>query len=119
MDPAVFGAPDLPLDWKKTPSLHEAMYEATLQVDDPFWATSTPPNGHACRYTVMSLSKRQAGQAGLSGKAPGAKPDEGWDYNPGTDYAGKMKKVLKEKVAELPEKIRNGAEKLFERKQRT
>jgi hypothetical protein len=43
----------------------------------------------------MSLSKRQAGRAGVSKKAPGVKHgvkhDEGWDYNPGAEYAVEMK----------------------------
>ena len=95
------------------------MHRTVLPVDDPFWATNTPPNGHACRCTVMSLSKRQAKRTGVSGKAPGAKPDEGWDYNPGNDYAEEMKNMLKEKVVGLPEKIRRSADLLLERKQRT
>lgn len=70
-------------DSRTRPS-HGAMHGTVLPVDDPFWATNTPPNGHACRCTVMSLSKRQAGRTGVSGSAPKAKPDAGWDYNPGT-----------------------------------
>ena len=95
-------------DSRTRPS-HGAMHGTVLSVDDPFWATNTPPNGHACRCTVMSLSKRQAGHTGISGKAPGVKPDAGWDYNPGTAYAGEMKKMLKEKVAGLPGKVSRSA----------
>jgi len=95
-------------DSRTRPS-HGAMHGTVLPADDPFWATNTPPNGHACRCTVMSLSKRQAKRTGASGKAPGVKPDEGWDYNPGTAYAVEMKKMLKEKVVELPEKVRRSA----------
>jgi SPP1 gp7 family putative phage head morphogenesis protein len=101
-------------DSRTRPS-HGAMHGTVLPVDDPFWATNTPPNGHACRCTVMSLSKRQAGRAGVSGKAPGAKPDAGWGYNPGTDYAGEMKAMLKEKVAGLPGRVKKSAGKLFEK----
>jgi uncharacterized protein with gpF-like domain len=82
------------------------MHGTILPADDPFWATNTPPNGHACRCTTMSLSKRQAKRTGVSGKAPGVKPDEGWGYNPGTDYAGEMENMLKEKVAGLRERLR-------------
>ncbi|MBT4225843.1 MAG: minor capsid protein [Opitutae bacterium] len=92
-------------DSRPRPS-HGAMHGPVLPVDDPFWATNTPPNGHACRCTVMSLSKRQAGRTGISGKAPGVNPDEGWGYNPGTDYAGEMENMLKEKVAGLRERSR-------------
>jgi SPP1 gp7 family putative phage head morphogenesis protein len=92
-------------DSRTRPS-HGAMHGTVLPVDDPFWATNTPPNGHACRCTVMSLSKRQAGRTGISGKAPGVNPDEGWGYNPGTDYAGEMENMLKEKVAGLRERLR-------------
>ena len=92
-------------DSRTRPS-HGAMHGTVLPVDDPFWATNTPPNGHACRCTVMSLSKRQAGRTGISGKAPGVNPDEGWGYNPGTDYAGEMENMLKEKVAGLRERSR-------------
>jgi len=54
----------------------------------------------------MSLSKRQAKRTGVSGSAPKATPDAGWDYNPGTAYAGEMKKMLKDKVAGLRERLR-------------
>jgi len=99
-------------DSRTRPS-HGAMHGTVLPVDDPFWATNTPPNGHACRCTVMSLSKRQAKRTGVSGKAPGVKPDEGWDYNPGTAYADKMEERLQESAANLPEKIKVGAKKLL------
>ena len=105
-------------DSRTRPS-HGAMHGTVLPVDDPFWATNTPPNGHACRCTVMSLSKRQAGRAGISDQAPGVKPDAGWDYNPGTAYAEEMKKVLQEKVAGLPEKVRTRASRLLVYKERT
>jgi len=92
-------------DSRTRPS-HGAMHGTVLPVDDPFWATNTPPNGHACRCTVMSLSKRQGKRTGVSGKAPGVKPDAGWDYNAGTAYAREMKAMLKEKVEGLPEKVK-------------
>jgi SPP1 gp7 family putative phage head morphogenesis protein len=105
-------------DSRTRPS-HGAMHGTILPVDDPFWATNTPPNGHACRCTVMSLSKRQAKLTGVSGKAPGVKPDAGWDYNPGSTYAGEMKEMLKEKAAGLPKKIRVNASRLLEHKKGT
>ncbi len=105
-------------DSRTRPS-HGAMHGTVFPVDDPFWATNTPPNGHACRCTVMSLSKRQAKRAGVSGGAPKAKPDEGWGYNPGTAYAGEMKEMLKEKVAGLPEKIRRSSSHLPKQEQIT
>ena len=92
-------------DSRTRPS-HGAMQGTVLPVDDPFWATNTPPNGHACRCTVMSLSKKQAKRTGVSGSVPKAKPDAGWDYNPGTNYPEEMKKVLEEKVAGFPGKIK-------------
>lgn len=33
-------------------------------------------------------------------------PVEGWEYNPGAAYAGEMKRMLKEKMTGLSEKIK-------------
>ena len=100
-------------DSRTRPS-HGAMHGTVLPVDDPFWETNMPPNGHGCRCTTMSLSKRQADRTGISDTAPGVDPDEGWDYNPGTAYAQKMEKRLQENIASLPKKIGSGAEKLLD-----
>ena len=37
---------------------HKAWNNLTLPVDDPFWVTHGPANGHRCRCRVMSMSQR-------------------------------------------------------------
>lgn len=68
-------------DSRTRPS-HGAMHGTVLPVDDPWWNTHTPPNGHACRCTVMSLSEKQTKRlGGTTYPEPEASPDPGWNYN--------------------------------------
>lgn len=38
---------------------HEAMHDRIYMADDPIWDIWYPPNGFACRCTVVSLSRKQ------------------------------------------------------------
>lgn len=96
---------------------HLAIDGLIRHVDDIFWKTHFPPNGINCRCSIISLTEEQA-QArsgtntknqkyyGPEGKelpqARGGhglnkfitckmKPDEGWDFNVGTDLSRFMK----------------------------
>jgi hypothetical protein len=73
---------------------HTAMDNTILHRDDPWWRTHYPPCGYRCRCTVISLTEKQAQKRGVSAAAPQVDPDEGWDFNPGTDYTAGIKQGL-------------------------
>lgn len=52
---------------------HLAMDNIILPVDDPFWQSRTPANGHNCRCALIPLTKNQASE--LGGKTPKRKVD--------------------------------------------
>jgi SPP1 gp7 family putative phage head morphogenesis protein len=87
----------------RTRPAHAAMDNVVLHRDDPWWNVHYPPNGYRCRCTVISLTPKQAERRGITENAPvdTAKPDSGWDYNPGTDYDSSVKKALETKTAKL------------------
>lgn len=88
----------------RTRPTHFAMDNVILHRDDPWWATHYPPNGYRCRCTVISLTPKQAEVRGITANAPvDTPPDEGWDYNPGTEYAKPVAKALESKTAKLEE----------------
>ena len=76
---------------------HLAIDGIIRPVDDVFWKTHSPPNGINCRCRLISLNERQAQER--SGNGTGLnkfitckmKPDEGWDFNVGTDLLKFMK----------------------------
>lgn len=64
---------------------HRALNGLVFRADDPFWKTWYPPNGHRCRCTVKSLSKRDLEKKGLSikkGEDIKILPDKDFNYNP-------------------------------------
>ncbi len=75
----------------RTRPAHAAMDNIIRRWDDPFWATNYPTNGYRCRCTVISLTEAQAKKrGGPTDPMPDpetTRPDPGWDYNPGADYA--------------------------------
>ena len=67
---------------------HKAWAGTVLRVDDAWWATHFPPNGHGCRCHVRQLSEPEAKRKGISDGAPAGAPDAGWDHNPGAAKRG-------------------------------
>ena len=64
---------------------HKALNGLVFEADDPFWKTWYPPNGHRCRCTVKSLSKRDVERKGLTvkkGEDIKILPDKDFNYNP-------------------------------------
>lgn len=79
---------------------HEAKEGMVLSVDDPFWEQWMPPNGWGCKCHVRQITRREAGERGIS-ETPeiGTRPvrnistgqvvqvpdgiDPGWQRNPG------------------------------------
>lgn len=48
-----------------TRPVHALLHGKVKRADDSFWDTFYPPNGHRCRCTVTSLSKREMDRKGL------------------------------------------------------
>ncbi|WP_250278784.1 phage head morphogenesis protein [[Clostridium] colinum] len=64
---------------------HKALDGLVFKADDPFWKTWYPPNGHRCRCTVKSLSRKDVERKGLSikkGEDIKILPDKDFNYNP-------------------------------------
>jgi SPP1 gp7 family putative phage head morphogenesis protein len=77
---------------------HAAMEGRIYAADDPIWDIWYPPNGFRCRCTVVSLTKRQAENAGVpvsrdapynvdysTGEIRYQYPDKGFSNNPAKD----------------------------------
>lgn len=94
---------------------HAAMQDRVYAADDPIWDVWYPPNGFRCRCTVVSLSKRQVEEKGLtvSNRPPTSLinnetvfPDKGFSNNPATtpwkpdtsNFDPTLKSVLREKT---------------------
>jgi hypothetical protein len=56
-----------------------------LKADDPFWKSHNPPLHHACRSTVISLTRKQAEARGVAAAAPSSAPADGFGGAPGVD----------------------------------
>jgi uncharacterized protein with gpF-like domain len=87
----------------RTRENHRALDGFIAPSDDPVWDRIYPPNGHNCRCTVISLSKRQAEARGWSGSTPAvpAETDSGWAYNPAKGQDEVLEGILAERMAEL------------------
>lgn len=73
----------------RTRPTHAAMDGAIRSIDDPFWETHYPPNGHNCRCSTVSLTEKQALARGGETREPKGgwpEPDEGWPGNPAKSY---------------------------------
>ncbi len=70
-------------DGRTRPS-HARMHNHIAPVDDPWWRTHHPLNGHGCRCSTQSLTEAEARRRGIPTQPPAnAEPDAQWDYNPG------------------------------------
>lgn len=94
---------------------HAAMHNRVYAADDPIWDVWYPPNGFRCRCTVVSLSRRQVEERGLtvSDRPPTSLvnnepvfPDKGFSNNPATtpwqpdtsDFDPTLKSILRKKT---------------------
>lgn len=89
------------------------------KVDDPFWATHTPPNHHRCRSTLQALTESQAQRRSPNGtglnqpETPEMQPQKGWDYNAAQSHQTQMTDLAKAKIEKLPPVIKSKAEKIL------
>lgn len=72
----------------RTRPAHARMNGKVFRHDDPFWATSYPPNGFNCRCTVRSLSDDEMDREGLalSNISTGGIADPGFDRAPDISF---------------------------------
>lgn len=92
---------------------HAAHHGKVYHAEHPFWDAWYPPNGFNCHCYVRTLSDRQMKQKGLTEEKRGtqAKPDEGFDYNPGkaglaawkpdlAKFPASVRKIIQEDIAD-------------------
>ena len=108
-------------DGRVRPS-HAVLNNGVYPADHEFWEENYPPNGHACRCCVRTLSARQVENEGLTvlEKMPSgsmytdpntkmeyhvAKPgaDNGWRNNPGKSWTEDLLRLSVEKIDANPE----------------
>lgn len=88
---------------RRTRPAHRALSGTIRPVDDAFWATHSPPCGHRCRCTLISLTEAQARDrspvgAGLNKPIEGLSADKGWGYRP-TESHQALSKLLRDKLS--------------------
>ena len=73
-------------DSRTRPS-HLAQDGKVYRHDHPYWNTWYPPNGYRCRCRVVSLSRDEMQDEGLTEEIRGTdlRPDEGFAFNPATE----------------------------------
>lgn len=97
---------------------HLALDGVIKSVDDEFWNTYAPPNGHNCRCSLRSLTKEQADKYGGVTKnrdiPPEAGPDPGWDKHPLGDRREHMAKLEKGKSDYLRDRLKRANQRIKE-----
>lgn len=63
---------------------HMRLDGTKLPKDDPFWRTFWPPNGYSCRCQAIPVFEKER----IKRPPSDAKPDIGFDFNPGSLLAG-------------------------------
>jgi SPP1 gp7 family putative phage head morphogenesis protein len=92
----------------RTSACCRALSGIIRRVDDPFWATHTPPNHHNCRSTLQALTESQAQKRSPAGvglnqvESTDMNPQKGWDYNPAESHDTMLKDLVEEKIAKIP-----------------
>jgi SPP1 gp7 family putative phage head morphogenesis protein len=110
------------IDDFRTRPLHASWDRTVLQVTSPWWSSHYPPNGYNCRCGVIQLSAEEVEALGLK---PAVEPpdngtylwqnprtgevsqvpdgiDPGFDHNVGQTMAADSKKLLADKIGQLP-----------------
>jgi SPP1 gp7 family putative phage head morphogenesis protein len=97
----------------RTSACCRALSGIIRRVDDPFWATHTPPNHHNCRSTLQALTESQAQKRSPAGvglnqvESADMNPQKGWDYNPAVSHDAILKDLIKQKIERLPPVIQS------------
>jgi SPP1 gp7 family putative phage head morphogenesis protein len=86
---------------------HLAMDGIIRPVGDKFWETHSPPMGHRCRCTLISLNAKQAEDRSRGGNGLNmpqtdemAADDEGWGRKP-TEWVAALDSLSRQKLGEI------------------
>jgi len=60
----------------------EELDQTVLPVDDPFWASHTPPLHYNCRCVIVPLSQEEADEEGVDDEGPDVEADEDFGAAP-------------------------------------
>lgn len=84
---------------------HVGFDGAQLPKDDDFWATSTPPNGWACRCTVIAIfdEGKSVQPKTIDGVKP--EPDKGFNFHPGKVLGQRAKTAVVPPLPKKPPKL--------------
>ena len=95
----------------RTRPTHLILDRIIRHIDDPFWLTYYPPNGHHCRCSVLAITEKQALRYGITpdDKLPKDVVDKGWNFSPMT-YGTHLNQVIDQKMADHPLDIANNTE---------
>lgn len=111
------------VDDRRTRLAHRGMNGKVFRADNPIWDEWFPPNGYRCRCTVVTLSKRQVEQRGLTvlekvpkfveidGHVVPLLPDHNFDINPG-------KQEWKPNLKEYPQSMQKAYQKIHENEEK-
>jgi SPP1 gp7 family putative phage head morphogenesis protein len=84
----------------RTRPAHRAMSGQIAPVDDSLWLTWSPPCGHNCRCTLISLTADQAKLRGAGQQQrPNVQADAGWGHPP-AEAADRMRQQLDQRARE-------------------
>ena len=94
-------------DSRTRPS-HRALDGVIKAVDDPFWATHSPPLGHNCRCSLRSLTREQtvARNGPTQGVPAEGNPDPGWGVHPLDGRESVLAREIDKKITRLPDPIK-------------
>lgn len=86
----------------RTRPAHRAMDGTIRRIDDPWWATHSPPCGHNCRCGTIQLTAEQAKARGGATDNPRGEADEGWGHNPRIGHEADLAALEAARLDQLP-----------------
>ena len=69
----------------RTSDICETCDGTVCPADDPWWRTHQPPLHHNCRSSLTTLTPEQAGERGVSRRAPAVRASDGFGQPPSRD----------------------------------
>lgn len=97
----------------RTRPTHRAMNGHIAAVGDPLWLTWSPPCGHNCRCSLISLTEQQARDRGLGGQSrPNVQPDKGWGHPP-AEAGDRMRDMVSERAKEISPRMQSVMDKIM------
>lgn len=100
----------------RTRPAHRAMDGYVAPVGDPIWKRWSPPAGHNCRCTRISLTAEQARRRGLGKPPPPVEPDAGFGYEAADADAEDtmLGSLVGKRLTALPSRLRDAVSRYFD-----